>query len=110
MAGKFRVISLEEIEKQNGYMAKVSSQNEECFARTGERRKAFVLTLGCQPNQSDREKLAGMAEQMGYEIVDHPEDAHLIVVNTCAIREHAEKRALSLVGQYKLIKAKFIIV
>ena len=43
---------------------------------------------------------------MGYEPTETPNDAHLIIVNTCAIREHAEKRALSLIGQYKHIKAK----
>ena len=47
-----------------------------------------------------------MAEAMGYEITYTPEEASLIMVNTCAIREHAEQRALSLVGQYKHIKAK----
>ena len=47
-----------------------------------------------------------MAIEMGYEPTETPDDAHLIIVNTCAIREHAEKRALSLVGQYKHLKAK----
>jgi len=41
---------------------------------------------------------------MGYDITDKPEDASLIAVNTCAIREHAEKRALSIIGQYKHLK------
>ena len=101
-----KAVSLAEIEKQNGYMAAVRADNE-CFtAENGFSRRAFVLTLGCQQNQSDSEKLCGMAEKMGYEITDTPEDAYLIIVNTCAIREHAEKRALSLVGQYKHIKAK----
>ncbi|MBO7303543.1 MAG: tRNA (N6-isopentenyl adenosine(37)-C2)-methylthiotransferase MiaB [Clostridia bacterium] len=69
-------------------------------------RRAFILTLGCQQNEADSERLMGMALEMGYEKTDIPEDASLIMVNTCAIREHAEKRALSLVGQYKHIKAK----
>ena len=43
---------------------------------------------------------------MGYEITDTPENADLIMVNTCAIREHAEQKALSIVGQYKHLKAK----
>ena len=68
--------------------------------------RAYVLTFGCQQNVADSEKLAGMARQMGYEITDAPDDAALILVNTCAIREHAEKRALSVVGQYKHLKEK----
>lgn len=106
MSVKHNEVSLSEIEKQNGYMAFVRAENERFLSLNGYRRSAFVLTLGCQQNESDSEKLCGMAEQMGYSLTDTPEDAYLIVVNTCAIREHAEKRALSLVGQYKHIKNK----
>ena len=101
-----QTISLEEIEKQNGYMASVRAYTDALAAESGTRPRAFVLTLGCQQNVSDSEKLSGMALSMGYDVTDVPDDAHLIVVNTCAIREHAEKRALSLVGQYKHIKQK----
>ena len=66
----------------------------------------FVLTFGCQQNVADSEKLAGMAADMGYRIVDAAEDADLILVNTCAIREHAEQKALSVVGQYKHLREK----
>ena len=64
----------------------------------------FVLTFGCQQNVADSEKLLGMATAMGYLQTDAPEKADLILVNTCAIREHAENRALSIVGQYKRLK------
>jgi tRNA-2-methylthio-N6-dimethylallyladenosine synthase len=67
--------------------------------------KAYVLTFGCQQNEADSEKLSGMAQAMGYALTDAPEEADLIVVNTCAIREHAEQKALSIVGQYKHLKA-----
>lgn len=68
--------------------------------------RCFVLTFGCQQNEADSEKLAGMAKAMGYEITDDPAKAALILVNTCAIREHAERRALSIIGQYKHLKEK----
>ncbi|MBQ9113115.1 MAG: tRNA (N6-isopentenyl adenosine(37)-C2)-methylthiotransferase MiaB [Clostridia bacterium] len=106
MSTKTQTVSLEEIEKQNGYMAAVRAGNMAFERELGFKPPVFVLTLGCQQNESDSEKLAGMAEKMGYAVTDKPEDAYLIIVNTCAIREHAEKRALSLVGQYKHIKAK----
>ena len=70
------------------------------------KRKVYVQTFGCQQNEADSEKYIGMAVDMGYEQTDIPDDADLIIVNTCAIREHAEKKALSIIGQYKHIKAK----
>ncbi len=82
------------------YMLKVKELNNSMFL------KAYILTFGCQQNEADSEKLSGMAEAMGYEIVDKPDDADLIVVNTCAIREHAEQKALSTVGQFKHLKNK----
>ena len=82
------------------------SDNDRYFAEHGTRRQAFVLTFGCQQNESDSEKIAGMAVEMGYDITKTPENADLIMVNTCAIREHAEQKALSIVGQYKHLKAK----
>ena len=106
MTEKSNTISLEEIEKQNRYMELIKTENDRFEAENGYRRKAFVLTLGCQQNEADSEKLSGMASKMGYDIVYEPDEASLIIVNTCAIREHAEQRALSLVGQYKHIKAK----
>ena len=103
---KIRAVSPEEMARQKEYRARIREENDRLFSNLGERRKAFVLTLGCQQNEADSEKLAGMAVDMGYEMTDAPEQASLIMVNTCAIREHAEKRALSLVGQYKHLKAK----
>ena len=61
----------------------------------------YVQTFGCQQNVADGEKMRGLAEQMGYISTNLPEEADLILVNTCAIREHAEIKALSVVGQYK---------
>ena len=100
------ILPPEEIEAQRAYIARLRAENEGYLSRTGERLRAFVLTFGCQQNEADSEKLAGLCEAMGYEIVGAPEDADLIVVNTCAIREHAEQKALSIVGQYKHLKAK----
>ncbi len=63
-----------------------------------------VVTLGCQQNEADSERIRGMAQAMGYVPAEDPEQAALIVVNTCAIRQHAELKALSLIGRYKHIK------
>lgn len=66
----------------------------------------YIQTFGCQQNEADSERLAGLAELMGYRQAGTPEEASLILVNTCAIREHAEKKALSIVGEYKHIREK----
>ena len=68
--------------------------------------RCFVQTFGCQQNEADSERIAGMAVEMGYTLTKDHNEADLIVVNTCAVREHAEKKALSLIGQYKHCKTK----
>ena len=70
----------------------------------GTGKKYYIQTFGCQQNEADSERVAGMCEEMGYSRSGSPEEADLIVVNTCAVREHAEKRALSVIGQYKHLK------
>lgn len=85
---------------------KLIKQNNDAFAAEKRRRRAAVVTFGCQQNEADSEKLRGMANAMGYDIVSDVKDADLIVVNTCAVREHAELKALSTIGQYKHLKAK----
>ena len=67
--------------------------------------KYYIGTFGCQQNEADSERLAGMTEAMGYERTSDAGSASLIIYNTCAVREHAEKKALSLIGQLKHKKA-----
>ena len=103
---KTKTLSIDDINKQFKYMNAIKVDNDRFAMENGFRKGAFVMTFGCQQNEADSEKIAGMAQAMGYEIVDTPEKAYLIVVNTCAIREHAELKALSIIGQYKHIKQK----
>ncbi len=90
---------------QEQVLATLRADND-AYAAEHPRRRAFVLTFGCQQNVADSEKISGMCREMGYEITDRPETADLIMVNTCAVREHAEQKALSIVGQYKHLKQK----
>lgn len=62
-------------------------------------KKAFIETYGCQMNVSDSELMHGILSEAGYSVADRPEDADVILVNTCAIRDHAEQRVLGRVGQ-----------
>ena len=66
--------------------------------------KAFVDTYGCQQNESDSERLRGMLSCMGYVFTQNENEADIVVINTCAVREHAEMRILSNVGA--LVHAK----
>lgn len=84
--------------------------SEEYIARAralvGECRRYFVITFGCQQNEADSERIRGLLSAMGYSPADSAEKADIIVVNTCAIREHAEMKALSMIGGFKAIKRK----
>ncbi len=62
-------------------------------------RRAYVETYGCQMNVSDGELMEGILAAAGWTLVAAPEDADVVLVNTCAIREHAEQRVLGRVGQ-----------
>ena len=59
---------------------------------------AFVDTYGCQQNEADSERIRGMLSDCGYEMSSTEEGADVIVLNTCAIREHAEQRVFGNVG------------
>ena len=73
--------------------------------RVGERAPGvYVQTFGCQQNEADSERLIGTALSLGYEKAASVESADLIIYNTCAVREHAELKALSKTGQLKHIK------
>ncbi len=69
-----------------------------------ERKRAYVETYGCQMNISDGELMEGILAARGWELVGDPGDADVVLVNTCAIREHAERRVLGRVGQLNALK------
>ena len=68
--------------------------------------RVCVRTFGCQQNEADSEKYVGMAVALGYEYSSCEEEAELVLYNTCAVREHAELKALSITGQLKHLKSK----
>jgi tRNA-2-methylthio-N6-dimethylallyladenosine synthase len=68
------------------------------------RRKAYVETYGCQMNISDGELMEGILASSGFAMTRSPEDADVILVNTCAIRDHAEQRVLGRVGELNRLK------
>ncbi len=94
MNGKTSVISKQQLAQQMDFCQKISAYwRGEGIAPT-----AYVETYGCQQNEADSEKLRGMLAECGYAIVDSAEGADVVIMNTCAIREHAEQRVFGNLG------------
>ena len=63
--------------------------------------KYYITTMGCQLNENDSEKLAGIVESMGFEKTEKLEEADLVIYNTCCVRENAEERLFGKLGELK---------
>lgn len=64
-----------------------------------------TMVFGCQMNTSDSERLAGQARQLGYKHTEHLEQADLILISTCCVRESAEQKAYGRIGELKRLKS-----
>ena len=67
-------------------------------------KRLYIETYGCQMNKSDSELIAGLFKASGYVLAGEPESADVILVNTCAVREHAEDRAFGRIASFKRYK------
>lgn len=74
------------------------------FRGMGEGRKFYIRTYGCQMNEHDTEVMAGIFIALGYEPTEVVEDANVILLNTCAIRENAENKVFGEIGHLKALK------
>jgi tRNA-2-methylthio-N6-dimethylallyladenosine synthase len=68
--------------------------------------KLHLITYGCQMNEYDSERVAGLLKQQSYELTDREADADLILLNTCAIREKCEDKVFSKLGELRRLKAR----
>jgi len=64
-------------------------------------KKYYIETMGCQLNENDSEKIAGITEKAGFEQTNNPADADLVIFNTCCVRENAEERLFGKLGELK---------
>ena len=94
MGAKTTVISQEQLEAQYAFCDKI----ENYWHQAGRTPKAYVETYGCQQNEADSQTLRGLLSQCGYEIAREAEGADVVIMNTCAIREHAEQRVFGNLG------------
>jgi tRNA-2-methylthio-N6-dimethylallyladenosine synthase len=69
-------------------------------------RRYFIETWGCQMNELDSQRLAGQLMQQGVLPTDHPEEADVILLNSCSVREKAAQKAYSRLGEYRRLKAE----
>ena len=91
-------MNTEIIEKQKEYIEKVKKIND------NKNKKYYILTMGCQLNENDSEKLIGIMEEMGYSKSEDIKNADLYVINTCCVRENAEEKLFGKLGELKKIK------
>ena len=84
----------------------LTSHNESVYRMTGRRPLALIHSFGCQQNVSDGERLMGRLAKVGYGFTKDPEEASLIIYNTCAVRENAEDRVYGNLGDLKALKER----
>ena len=84
----------------------VINHTKKLTEKLGRKPGVMIRTFGCQQNEADSEVLMGIALSLGYEKTDDEKKAELIIYNTCAVREHAELKALSITGQLKHLKSE----
>ena len=94
MSNKTYVITPAQMQQQFEYCDRIAA----FWQQQGRTPTAYVETYGCQQNESDSGKLRGFLAQSGYAIVDDAEGADVVVMNTCAIREHANQRVFGNLG------------
>ena len=68
-------------------------------------RKYLIETFGCQMNFHDSERMASLLEQAGFEATEQASDADLVVINTCSVREHAEDKLYTRLGELRELAA-----
>ena len=86
------------LEKQEKFIELVKEKN------SGKNLKYYILTMGCQLNENDSEKLAGMLTKMQYSKTDDFKKADIILFNTCCVRENAEEKLFGKIGEIKKLK------
>src|SRR6266478_4475637 len=69
-----------------------------------QKKRIYIETYGCQMNVSDSEVVLGILSEAGHEVTSSLEDADVVLVNTCSVRENAEQRVYGRLGEFKRVK------
>ncbi|MGN0308615.1 MAG: tRNA (N6-isopentenyl adenosine(37)-C2)-methylthiotransferase MiaB, partial [Lachnospiraceae bacterium] len=97
---------LTEPERQYYFMAKARKYVEAMSEKLGRPLTSAVVTFGCQMNARDSEKLTGILEQIGYQIIQDETKADFVVYNTCTVRDNANQRVYGRLGALNNQKKK----
>lgn len=90
--------------KQKASVVKNSLELDEKLKNIGQNKQYYVRTYGCQMNENDSEKISAILEELNYTKAQRHEDADVILLNTCAIREGAENKVFGFIGELKKLK------
>ncbi|MBQ1966197.1 MAG: tRNA (N6-isopentenyl adenosine(37)-C2)-methylthiotransferase MiaB [Clostridia bacterium] len=101
---ELKKISSAEIDRQREYIDRIRTLLNQRQVLSGKPFLAYTKTFGCQQNENDTERINGMLSEMGFVFTDLPAEADVILFNTCAVRDHAEKRVLGTVGSLVSVK------
>ena len=98
------LIDERQMAEQENYYAELNAFCDRFEREYGHRPTYHIHTFGCQQNENDSEKIAGVLEQGGFTAVDDYESADLVVLNTCSIRENADGKLYGHLGILKTLK------
>ena len=101
-----KFVSPEELARQKVFSGRILRENSAAAADSGTVRRYWVDCYGCQQNEADAEVLRGQLREMGYAPAGCAEDADVVLINTCAVREHAESRELGNIGALVHVKRR----
>ena len=90
--------------KEETMFSTASHQHLKEMEEIGRGKKYYIHTFGCQANVRDEETMRGMLESVNYQNTDKPEEADVIIVNTCAVRENAEDKVYGDIGNLKRLR------
>ena len=94
-----------ETERQIAFMEQAAGYVQELSEKLGRKPTCCVVTFGCQMNARDSEKLSGILEKVGYELVER-EEADFVIYNTCTVRDNANQRVYGRLGYLNGLKKK----
>lgn len=95
---------LEAKKRSNKKIEEKNYELDEKYKTLGKDKLYYIKTYGCQMNEHDSEVISALLESVGYTKTEEMEDAHLILLNTCAIRENAHDKAIGMMGRVKHLK------
>ena len=93
-----------DLDRQKDIMLRLKENNSMEYQKNGKHKRYSVITLGCQQNVSDSEKIMGMLDEMGYQKTEERAEADVVVINTCCVRENAELKLFGNIGAFKQLK------